>query len=137
MTKKLLAAFCAIALLVMMLPYTVGAVDIVPYESEVIATTQLYLSSSNGKVYADATIKTKATASKLGFSSITLYQKIDGVWMVAASATQKYLNNDSRYDYSVSCTLVSGREYKASCKTYAIVNGQSDTSSASAGPRTF
>ena len=135
--KKLFAMLCLVTLFVGMIPCISGATDIVPYASDVINFTDMALTAKDGKVYADATVKANAFASKIGFTSITLYHKIDGEWKVAASASQKFISNDGRYDYSVSCTLVSGREYKASCKAYVVVNGQSDTSSASAGPRTF
>lgn len=111
--------------------------EIVPYASESINNTGISLGVSGGKVYASAVINATSIASKLGFSYIKLYHKVNGVWTPVASANNVYGANRRSYTSSVSCTLVPGREYKASCSSMATVNGISDTGSASVGPVTY
>lgn len=139
MNRKKVISILVLCLVICLsiVPYAASASQVVPYASDVIDYTSLTLTSSNGKVHVDASIGTTDTASKLGFKSITLYHKVDGVWKVAASASEKYSSGKAKYTYSVSCSLVSGREYKASCSSYAVVDGSSDTGSASVGPKTF
>ena len=138
MKKKLVSAIVLCFVLCLgILPCAASASEIVPYASDVIDYTSLTLTSSNGKVYADAHIATTDTATKLGFKSVTIYHKVNGVWSVAASASGKYSSGTDDYTYSISCSVVSGREYKASCSSYAVVNGKSDTGSASVDPITF
>ena len=118
-------------------PCLASASEVVPYASDVIDYTSLTFTSSNGKVYADAHIATTDRATKIGFKSVTIYHKVNGVWSVAASVSGKYSSGTDEYTCSVSCNLVSGREYKASCSSYAVVDGKSDTGSASVSPTTF
>ena len=131
---------CTIGLvLVLIIAFSLIAIadEIIPYASESIRDTGIALSVSGGRVYAAASVSATSIASKLGFSSITLYHKVDGVWKVAASTKGVYGANSKSYSYSVSCTLVSGREYKASCSSMATVNGVSDTGKAIVGPVTY
>ena len=131
---------CTIGLaLVLIISFSLIAIadEIVPYASESIRDTGIALSVSGGKVYAAASVSATSIASKLGFSSIKLYHKVDGVWKVAASTKDAYGANSKSYSSSVSCALVPGREYKASCSSMATVNGISDTGSASVGPVTY
>lgn len=136
MVKKVCVSFFALCLFVVMFSSIAFASEIMPMSSDIITSTGLTLDTSGSQVVATATVKTTGTASKLGFSKITLYHKIDGVWKVAASTSGSYGYNNYIYKDSVSCSKVSGREYKASCSSYAAMGGSSDTGSASKGPTT-
>lgn len=127
-----------LSILFLMSSVVIGqAQDIEPLASKTIRETFIEISASNGKVYASAGVSAVRKATKLGISKVTLYQKVDGKWEVAASASDKYSSDKITYGTSVSCTLVSGREYKASCKSLAEIGDLSDTGSASVGPKTF
>ena len=115
---------------------TVFAEALVPYASESIRNTGISISVIDGRVYAIASVGATSIASKLGFSQITLYHKVNGQWQVAASKSDDYGSNSHTYESAVSCQKVSGREYKASCSSMATVKGISDTGSASVGPTT-
>lgn len=136
MRSRIFAFFCVVCLVVCLFPWSVLCEDVVPYASDVIDITEITMSSSGGKVYAAATLKTTDSATKIGFTQITLYHNVNGVWEVAASASNKY-GTGTKYSYSVSCNLVSGDQYKASCRAYAVVNGKSDTGSASVSAKTY
>lgn len=116
---------------------TVQAQEAETFASKTIRDTFIELSVSNGNVYASAGVSAVSKATKLGISKITLYHKVDGKWQVAASASDKYSSDKITYGTSVSCTLVSGREYKASCKSLVEIGNLSDTGSSSVGPKTF
>lgn len=136
MKNKIFASICVVCLLACMFPWSALCEDAVPYASYVIDTTEITMSSSGGKVYAVATLKTTDPATKIGFTSVKLYHKVDGVWKVAASASNKY-GTGVIYTVKVSCNLNSGDEYKATCSAYAVVDGESDTGSASVGATTY
>lgn len=114
-----------------------AAEGIVPYASDAISDTGIGISVSGDRVYASATVSATSKASKLGFTEIILYHKIDGKWEVAASASGKYGYGLKSFGEAVSCKKAPGREYKATCSSMATVNGVSDTGSASVGPLTI
>lgn len=135
--KKIGIVLCIACLLSTMITAVAAATDIVPYASYIIDSTSIALNMSSGSnVKATAVVKATGTASKLGFKKITLYHKINGTWIVAASKSSSYGYQNNVYQDSVSCTRVTGREYKASCSSYVELNGSSDTGSASKGPYT-
>lgn len=136
MKKSIIAIGIALVLIFAFL-LTAFADEIIPYASDAIDDTNIFISVSGGKVYASASVSATGIASKLGFSYIKLYHKVNGVWTPVTSANNVYGANRRSYTSSVSCTLVPGREYKASCSSMATVNGISDTGSASVGPVTY
>lgn len=135
--KKYIILFLLICGLVCTISSISCAEEIMPYASESIRNTGITISTSGDQVYASAVISATGKASKLGFSEIVLYHKIDGEWEVAASTYDKYGYNLKSYSASVNCKKVPGREYKATCSSMATVKGVSDTGSASVGPVTI
>ena len=133
---KKLSVLVLVVLCMIFAALTVYAEDLVPYASESIRDTGISIDVSGDRVYAIATVGATSIASKIGFSQITLYHKVNGRWEVAASKSNDYGANSKTYGSEVSCQKVSGREYKASCSSMATVNGISDTGSASVGPTT-
>lgn len=135
--NRIFKIFIAVCVLLVGLSMNAAAENTVPYASEAISDTGIGISVSGGRVYASATVSATSKASKLGFTKIILYHKIDGNWEVAASASDKYGYNLKSFGASVSCEKSPGREYKATCSSMATVDGVSDTGSASVGPVTI
>lgn len=116
--KKALPITLAFALLAAVLAPSVFAVGIIPFSNDHVTKTVATLSSSGGVITIRMTVYGNGTQDKLGVSSVSVSEKVNGKWVLKESFTGDEDHDDffgyniSRYTGSTYYEGVAGREYQ-------------------------
>ncbi len=111
--------------------FTAGAlaIEFQPYASDLIMSCDVSISKSGTAITAEASITTRTTADKLGFSYIRIQEKRGSSWVTVKSVTDKYKTNGITHIYEISYTGIAGNEYRATAGFYAEDAGESESRS--------
>lgn len=116
--KKALSITLAFALLAAVLAPSVFAVSIVPFSNDHVTRAVATVSSSGGRINIQMTVYGNGTQDKLGVSSVSVSEKVNGKWVLKESFTGDEDHDDffgyniSRYTGSTYYDGVAGREYQ-------------------------
>jgi len=126
--KRTIAILCLLCM-VFALPVSGTAEDskIRPCASEVITSTRILVAVKDGTLTASANVRAKNTASKIGFSSVTVYVLNGSTWKLVASTQDIYQSNKIMMSATISCAVESGKTYKVECNSYVEIGSKSDT----------
>ncbi len=126
--KKIIISF---VLCLICVCFTAGALatNVQPFSSTLIMNYDIAIRKNGTTIYADASIMTRTTADKLGFSYIRIQEQRGASWVTVKSITDKYKLNGSTYTYSISYAGTAGNVYRATAGFYAEDAGESDSRS--------
>lgn len=120
--KKALSITLAFALLVTVLALPVSAAigdyGIIPFANNHVTSCTASLSTSGGRINIRMTVVGNGTQDKLGVSSVSVSEKVNGKWVLKESFTGDEDHDDffgyniSRYTGSTYYDGVAGREYQ-------------------------
>lgn len=115
------------------------AEGIQPYASTLITTASVKLTCSGTALSAEANIKTKAFADKLGFDYIRIQEKQGAQWLTVKSVSSQYKTDGMTHTHTHTLTYTgtSGSVYRAVVGFYAEDAGTSETRSGTSSSLTL
>lgn len=112
-----------LTLLLLFAAAAIASAEYMPYADDMIRTSKTEVSvSAGGKITAEASIRTKMTASSIGFPTFCIQEKRDGKWVTVANGAGMVSNSSSRTK-TLTYTKVAGRDHQVKTTYKAVYGG--------------